>query len=281
MPVPPPGPVAIIAGGGAFPGEIAQAARAAGRAVGVIGLRGFAPRTVAGQRIQHADMLDPGRILKLLAEIKPACVVLAGSVTRPGPLALGSVFSAYRNREEIGRILGSGDDRILRGAVELIEDAGFTVVGAQDIAPGLLATAGPLTPAAPTAGDLADIALATDLLAATGRFDIGQGVVVAGGQVLAVEGPEGTDAMLERIAAMRRSRRVKLDGPAGVLVKRPKPGQDVRVDLPAIGPKTVVKARRAGLRGIAVEAGSVVIVERSKTLSDAGRAGLFLFGAAS
>ena len=103
--------------------------------------------------------------------------------------------------------------------------------------------------------------------------------MVAGGQVLAVEGPEGTDAMLERVAALRRSRRVKLDGSAGILVKRPKPGQDVRVDLPAIGPRTILKARRAALRGIAVEARAVVLVEKTATLLAASRAGLFVYGA--
>jgi DUF1009 family protein len=274
----PDGPVAIIAGGGGFPAEIAEAVRAAGRSVAVIGLRGFSARRVAGQAILPADMLDPAGILALLRRVAPSCVVLAGSVTRPGPLAVTSVFHAYRNREELARILAAGDDRILRGAVGLIEEAGFRVVGAQDVAPGLLAPAGALTRARPDAVDQADMARATDLLAATGRFDIGQGAIVAGGRVLALEGPEGTDAMLERVGALRRSRRVRLDGAAGVLVKRPKPDQDVRVDLPAIGPRTVAKARAAGLRGIGVAAGSVVIIDRAGTVAAADKAGLWIWG---
>lgn len=281
MGVPPAGTVAIIAGGGDFPGEVAAAVRAAGRSVRIIGLRGFAGRQIGGERPLVADMLDPAAILGLLRQIAPACVVLAGSVNRPGPLAIASVFSAYRNREELGRILASGDDRILRGAVGLIEEAGFTVVGAHEVAPGLLAPAGSFSRREPDEADRRDIALAGEILSATGRFDIGQGVVVAGGQVLALEGPEGTDAMLERVAALRRSRRVRLDGEAGVLVKRPKPGQDVRVDLPAIGPRTIAKARRAGLRGIAVAAGAVVVVDRAGTRAAADRSGLFLAGVSS
>lgn len=271
-------PVAIIAGGGAFPAEVVEALREAGRQVAVIGLRGFSARRIAGEPARLVDMLDPARILALLAEARPSCVVLAGSVTRPGPLAVASVFSAYRNREELGRILAAGDDRILRGAVGLIEDAGYRVVGAQDVAPRLLAEDGLLAGPEPSAAQRADIALAGELLAATGRFDIGQAVVVAGGQVLAVEGPEGTDAMLDRVTALRRSRRVRLEGPAGVLVKRPKPGQDTRVDLPAIGPRTIARARKAGLTGVAVEAGGVVVIDRRATLADAARSGLFVLG---
>ena len=84
-------------------------------------------------------MLDPNRILDELRRIAPDAVFLAGNVTRPGPLAVGSVYSAFKNRGELGRNLSGGDDRILRGVIALIEEAGFTVVGAQDIAPGLLA----------------------------------------------------------------------------------------------------------------------------------------------
>ena len=275
--MPPAGSVALIAGGGGFPAEVAAAATAAGRCVHVLGLRGFAARQIAGQKVRTVDMLDPAGILAALRVIAPGCVVMAGAVTRPGPAALGSVFAAFRNRAELSRILAGGDDRILRAAVSLIEDAGFTVVGAHEVAPSLLAPAGVLGRSTPGTTDLSDIALAAELLATTGRFDMGQGAVVAAGQVLALEGPEGTDAMLQRVAAMRR-RRVRLDGRTGVLVKRPKPGQDRRIDLPAIGPRTVAGAAAAGLAGIAVEAAGVVLIERQALLEAADRAGLFVLG---
>ena len=259
----PPGPVAIVAGGGAFPLEVAQAARDSGRAVHVVALRGFADRALRRHGAVWADMLDPARILALLGAARPACVVLAGAVTRPGPFAVASVFSAYRNRDELGRILSAGDDRILRGVIELIEDAGFAVVGPQEIAPGLLLGEGPLAGTALSPALRADAQTGFALLDAMGPFDVGQAVVVSGGRVLAVEGPEGTDAMLERVASLQRWRRVRLEGAGGVLVKAPKPGQDWRIDLPAVGPRTLRKMRSAGLTGLAVRAGAVFAIGRA------------------
>lgn len=267
----PPGPVAIIAGGGAFPLELADAARAAGRSVRIVALRGFADRALRRHGAVWADMLDPARILALLGDVRPACVVLAGAVTRPGPFAISSVLSAYRNRDEIGRILSAGDDRILRGVIGLIEEAGFAVVGPQDIAPALLIGEGPLAGASLTPANRADAETGFALLDAMGRFDVGQAVVLSGGRVLAVEGPEGTDAMLERVASLQRWRRVRLEGAGGVLVKAPKPGQDWRIDLPAVGPRTLRKMRSAGLTGLAVRAGAVFAIGRDEMAAAARR----------
>ena len=115
-------------------------------------------------------------------------------------------------------------------------------------------------------------------MAATGPYDVGQGVVVSSGRVLAVEGPEGTDAMLERVAGLIRRRRVVLDGAAAVLVKVPKRGQDTRVDLPAIGPRTVERGRAARIGAIAVAAAGVVVIERATTVAAARDAGIALVG---
>jgi hypothetical protein len=274
----PAGPVAIIAGGGAFPLEVAEAARAAGREVIVIGLRGFAGKVLRRFPYVAVDMLDPGGMIAALRDCAPSCVVLAGAVTRPGPLAIGSVFSAYRNREDLARILSAGDDRLLRGVVDLIEEAGFRVAGAQEIAPAVLAPEAVIGAASPDGAAMADVERGRALLAAIGPWDVGQAVVVSGGRVLAVEGPEGTDAILDRVLDLQRRKRVKLDGQGGVLVKIPKPGQDVRIDLPAIGPRTVEKVRAAGLSGIAVKAGGVVLVDRAGIVREADRAGLFVMG---
>lgn len=277
----PPGPVAIIAGGGGFPLEIAEAARSAGRDVSIVALRGFAARGLKRYPVVWADMLDPARILETLRGVAPAAVVLAGSVTRPGPGAITSIFSAYRNREHIAKVLSGGDDRILRGVVQFIEEAGFHVVGAHEIAPALLAPEGAFAGRQPTPAERDDIARAVALLAATGPFDVGQGAVVCAGQVLALEGPEGTDAMLERVAGLVRRKRVTIDGAAAVLAKLPKPGQDTRVDLPAIGPRTIDRAKAARVSAIAVAAGGVVVIERSVTVAAARDAGIALVGIAA
>jgi DUF1009 family protein len=278
LPPLPAGPVAIIAGGGSLPVEVAQAARGAGREVFIVALRGFADKAVQAFPHAHADMLDPAGIIALLRREQAGSVVLAGAVGRPGPMAVASVFSAFRNRDEIARILSGGDDTLLRGVVRLLEDAGLTVVGAHEVAPALLAGDGPLGGVTAPREALADIALGTRLLETIGPFDIGQGCVVAAGRILAVEGPEGTDAMLERVAGLLK-RRVRLgEGEHPVLIKGPKPAQDSRVDLPAIGEKTIHKAAAAGCGGIAVAAGGVVLIDRAELVAAADRTGLFIHG---
>jgi DUF1009 family protein len=115
-------------------------------------------------------------------------------------------------------------------------------------------------------------------LVAMGAHDIGQGVVVGRGHVLAVEAAEGTDAMLDRVAELRRRGRIRLPAGVGVLVKAPKTAQDRRIDLPALGPNTVDGAVRSGLAGIAVTARASVIADPAELVATADRAGLFIVG---
>ena len=129
--------------------------------------------------------------------------------------------------------------------------------------------------------DEADIAFGARLLDALSDFDAGQCAVVAAGRVLAIEAAEGTDAMLARVADMRRSGRLRHKGPAGVLVKAPKRGQDLRLDMPAIGPGTIAAAARAELRGVALAAGAVLVADRDRCVREADAAGLFLAGFAA
>ena len=149
-----------------------------------------------------------------------------------------------------------------------------------EAAPDLLASLGPIGIIKPDTAFDADIRLGLDCLSTMGRFDFGQGVVVAGSRILAIEGPEGTDAMLRRVAEMQKNRRVSLEKPQAILIKASKPGQDRRVDLPAIGPRTIQLAKQAGLVGIAVAAHEVILVERDRLLAQADREGLFVTGVA-
>jgi len=151
-------------------------------------------------------------------------------------------------------------------------------VGAQEVAPEILMPQGAGGTMLPSQDDHRDIARALALLEATGPFDIGQAAVVAGNQVLAVEAAEGTDAMLARIAELREGGRIPTPAGVGVLVKAPKPAQDRRLDLPAIGPRTVEEVARAGLAGIAVVAGGTIIAEPVAVASAADAAGVFVFG---
>ena len=272
--------VGIIAGSGAFPLEIAASLSRAGTPVFIVGLRGFVERGIKAYPHMMADMLDPHAILGALKRLDIGKVILAGGVARPGPMALLSIYTFFRNREELRKIVTGGDDRILRGVIRLFEEADFRVLGVDEAAPDLLATLGPIGYHQPDTVFEGDIRLGLDCLATMGRFDFGQGVVVAGSRILAIEGPEGTDAMLNRVADMQKNRRVSFEKPQAILIKASKLGQDRRVDLPAIGPRTIQLAKQAGLVGVAVAAHDVILVERDLLLERANREGLFVTGVA-
>src|SRR5262249_17441110 len=153
-------------------------------------------------------------------------------------------LATIRRLPRIARAFRGGDDHLLASITRLIEEEGFRVLGAQEVAPEILLPAGPLGTRMPGAGDRVDIARGLDLLAATGPFDTGQAAVVAGRHVLAVEAIEGTDRMLDRVVALRQEGRIRVATGTGVLVKAPKPQQDQRFDLPTIGPETVESIAR-------------------------------------
>jgi DUF1009 family protein len=205
-------------------------------------------------------------------------VVFIGTLVRPAFTQLRLDWGTVRALPRIWRAYRGGDNHLLSGVARIFEGLGFRVVGAHEVAPEILARAGPLTKRRPIARDESDIAYGLALLAATGRFDIGQAVVVANGRVLAIEAAEGTDRMLKRVAELRREGRIRLPSGVGVLVKAPKPQQDQRIDLPAIGPSTVEELARAGLAGLAVIAGSTLIAEPEKVANVADAGGVFVVG---
>ena len=187
-------------------------------------------------------------------------------------------LETVRVMPRIIRAYRGGDDHLLTGIGRILEDYGFRLVGAHEVAPEILAAAGCLGRHAPSPRDKADMARALALLAAIGPFDVGQAAVVANGHVLAVEAAEGTDHMLAHIAEMRRAGRIRSASGAGVLVKAPKPSQDRRFDLPTIGPSTVRHVAAAGLAGIAVAAGEVIVAQPAEVVTLADQANLFVVG---
>ncbi|HYT47614.1 MAG TPA: UDP-2,3-diacylglucosamine diphosphatase LpxI, partial [Burkholderiales bacterium] len=176
------------------------------------------------------------------------------------------------------KAFAGGDDHLLTRICRIVEDRGFRLLGAHEVAPEILVPAGQLGRHAPSERDRADIAVGRALLAATGAFDIGQAVVVAGNRVIAIEAAEGTDRMLARIAQLRREGGLKLPDKSGVLVKAPKPSQDRRFDLPSVGARTIEVAAAASLAGIAVEARGAVTADLSEMVRQADAAGLFVVG---
>ena len=268
-----PATLGILAGGGPFPGRVAAAAAAAGRAVFVVGLEGHAePPVIARWPHEIARVGAAGRILALLRAHGCRDLVLVGPVKRPSLLELRPDSEGARIVARIGRAAFSGDDGLLAAVLRVLAEEGFRVLGAHEILTEALGPAGLLTRQAPDAQAMADIARAVQVVRALGAVDVGQGCVVQQGIVLCVEAIEGTDAMLSRAAALRRQ------GPGGVLVKLVKPGQDRRADLPTIGPDTLRAAAAAGLRGVAFEAGGTLLTDRAGTVAAADASGLFVLG---
>lgn len=273
------GRLAIIAGGGALPHHVAEAARRHGEDPFIIALAGEAGDAWAGY---ERTVLGIGNFREISAVFRSHGidrVVLSGGVRRrpewrdirPTLRTLSRVPAVLRT------LISGGDDAVLKMAIQLIEASGARVIGVQDIMPDLLAEIGPLGQLTPSEEDRRDIAAGMAAANALGRLDVGQGAVAVGGRVVALEGPEGTDAMLARVAGLRRDGRIS-QRRRGVLVKLCKPQQDLRADLPSIGPSTVEGAHAAGLAGIAVEAGRALVLERGETLARAQRRGLFVTG---
>lgn len=271
-------PLGIIAGAGSFPLALARAATEQGRPVFALLLKG-----IAGPELQsypHA-WIGIGQFGAMVAQARKAgCrdLVLIGSLVRPNLWTTVPDLGGIRVLPDLLRLYRGGDDHLLRGIAGIFERHGFRLLGAQDVAPELLIPEGPLGSLRPSEADLEDIALARDAIAALGPYDVGQGMVIGGRRIVAVEGAEGTDGMLDRCTAMRTAGRLKWPRGNGILVKAPKPQQDRRVDMPAIGPATVEKAAAAGLKGIAVVAGSTLVVDLQEVIRLADRHGLFVVG---
>lgn len=272
------GPVAIMAGSGELPGLLAGRLDATGRPHRILAIRGFCERELRRRADATVGLLDVRGIEACLAGWSPSAVTLAGGLRRPSAAALVGAYSALRSREEIARIAARGDDHLLRGAMELLESRGFRLVGLRDLAPELLTRAGPYGTRRPEPRHDGAIAAGFRLLDALSPFDLGQAAIVAGERVLAVEGPEGTDRMIGRAGALMSRGLFRARRQGGVLVKAPKRGQDLRVDLPAIGPRTVRNAARAGLDGIAVTSGLTLVIDPVGTAAMADRLGLFVVG---
>ena len=270
-------PLGILAGGGPLPGRVAAAARAAGRPVFLVGLEGFAdPAVLAPWPHEFIRMGAAGRILAALRAHRCQDLVMIGPVRRPSfldarPDAMGAKIIA-----RAGRAIFAGDDGLLKAAIRILGEEGFRVIGAHEILGAALGPFGLLSRARPDATATADIARGAAVTQALGAVDVGQGCVVRAGVVIAVEAVEGTDAMLSRCGPLLDL--LGMAKPAGVLVKRVKPGQDRRVDLPTIGPDTIRHAAAAGLAGIAYEAGGTILAERETCIAEADRSGLFLLG---
>ena len=269
--------IGILAGGGVLPLEIAHCAHARGHPVHIVALEGEADASFAPFDVTTVKWGQVGAILSAFKSAGTEDLVIVGKVKRPDPLKVRPDFGFVLAAAHILKILASGgDDGVLRAVLRFFEMKGLRVIGVKAAAPELVIGAGALGAIAPDALALDLIALGFDTVRELGPHDVGQAVIITNGRIEALEAAEGTDAMLDRVAERRRH----MSGVrGGVLVKRPKPGQELRIDMPAIGPETVRRAAAAGLAGIAVLEGQVIAADRRQTVTLADDLKIFVFGA--
>ena len=272
-------PLAIICGGGSFPGAVADAVARRGRRPVLFGLKGWADAAVIERYPHHWIAIgQAGRFFRLARAENCREVLFMGTVLRPPISQLRFDWQTLMLLPRVLAFFRGGDDKLLSGVAAIAESGGLRVVGVKEVAPEIFVPEGLFGRCHPSERDRSDIAHALKVIAALGPYDVGQAAVVANNNVLAVEAAEGTDSMLSRIAELRRLGRVTAPPGTGVLVKAPKPGQDRRFDLPSIGPRTIENVARAGLAGVAVAAGSAIVAEPEAVAAAADRAGVFVLG---
>ncbi len=267
----------ILAGGGNLPREVAEHAAASGYDVHIVGIDGEVDADFSDFAFTPVNWGAIGKMVSSFKSRGISDLVIVGSVTRPDLKGIKPDLGFFRSLPRIFKIIAAGgDDSVLRKVIGFFESHGFRVRGVADVAPNLLIGKGPFADQHAAPEDLRDIALGFDLIRRLGHFDVGQGVVVNNQTIEAIEGAEGTDRMLQRVAHLRVTKFAKSQN--GVLVKRPKPGQELRVDLPTIGPETVVLATRAGLAGIAVLENATIAAQRDELIANANDSELFIEG---
>jgi len=268
--------LAIVAGTGRLPELLAAEAAKMGRKVVLVCFNGYQPEWRKDEPLIEGVFEKAGALFKALKKAGCTEIIFAGYVLRPRINPLKFDLKMVSLAAKILPRLKMGDGATLDAVRTIFEGEGLKIIGAHEILSDLLAPSGTLTKAKPSKDDLNDLKRAQDIVAHLGNADVGQGAVVAQGLCLGLETIQGTDAMLDFIAATSDNYRPDEKAGQGVLLKAPKAGQDWRIDLPTIGPQTMEKAAKAGLSGVAVQAKSVLILDLDDTVALANKHGLFI-----
>lgn len=268
-------PLGIIAGGGDIPGMLVEECHAKGRDVFVLALKGQAEIDRLPQSPNAWIRFgQAGKGLRLLHEAGVKDLIVIGGVRRPTLMELRPDLRTAAFMLKIGRRF-FGNDSLLSAVARELERDGFRIVPPQELLVDMLSGERLYSKAAPDDAALSDITLGIEAAREIGRRDIGQAAIVKQGRILGLEDDQGTDELIRRCAMAGRE-----EASGGVLVKVCKPGQERRIDLPAIGLATVEAAAEAGLGGIAVEAGGALIVDVEAVSRAADRLGIFVIGVA-
>lgn len=273
-PTPLPG-LGIIAGTGELPRLLIEACQQTGRPYFVLAMEDAveeATIAAAGEHVAQIRFGAIGKAMDYLSKRNIKEIVMAGGVTRPKLSSIRPDLKGTKLLARIGTKLLSGDNELLSTIVAFLEEEGFRITGAEDVMRDLIAPEGMIGSICPDKRSQADIETGARIARTIGALDIGQAVVIHNGQTLGVECVEGTDALINRCAALRPEEK------GGVLVKVKKPQQEKRVDLPTIGIETVERVAAAGFAGIAVEAGASLILNRREVAERADALGVFVIG---
>lgn len=273
-------PVGIFCGSGVLPFAVADAVIQRGGQVFLVALSGFADDRARVERYPHrwVGLGQYGAMIKSLRGAGVKDIVFIGGLVRPSLRELRLDLGALRVLPRAFKAYRGGDDHLLSNVARQFESEGFRVLGIDSLAPDVLVPLGELARRHSDERAKADIALALAALRAIGPFDIGQGAVVIDGHIVALEDIEGTDGLLARVKHLRDSGRIRKPPHSGVLVKAPKLGQDMRFDLPTLGPRTIEGAVAAQLAGVAVVAGASIVAEPERLVELADRHDLFVTG---
>ncbi len=271
-------PLGIIAGLGQLPVQVAEAAIARGQDVYVLRLKGFIEPALESYPGSVAGIAEVGKAFKAFKQAGCQQVCFAGIVKRPDFQALKPDFKGISLLPKAIAAARKGDDELLSFLVGVFEAEGFEVIGADEAAGHLKVTEGLLAGPPPTDEQMQDLRKAALVAGEMGRLDIGQGAIVNKGLVLCVEAQEGTDEMLRRCRSLPAELTGSVTERSGVLVKRPKPQQERRIDLPTIGITTLERASEAGLAGIGFEADGALLLDEVQVRDRANALGLFLYG---
>lgn len=265
----------IIAGAGQFPHLVVDGARRAGCHVTVIGLWGLADAALAERAdvFRWAGLAKLGRWIRILKASRAEGVILAGAVRKTSMYGRWRWLKLLPDWTSIRlwffTISDRRNDTVLAAVADEFARHGIIMQSCVQYTAEHLASEGVLTRGQPSAAQLADADFGWRIAKELGRLDIGQSVAVKETEVVAVEAIEGTDRMIERAGQLV---------PRGgwTLVKVAKPNQDMRFDVPTVGPQTIANLTRHGARMLVIEAGKTVILEREQMLADADRAGIVI-----
>ena len=274
----PKSPLGILAGNGSLPLYIAERTKKSGRDVYIIGIEGTASKEIEAYPHKWVKWGEVDKLFNALKKAKVEQLLFIGGVSRPEFKNIHFDFGMIRNLRFVFSLTMGGDDTILTNIVTFVQKKGFQIVGAHEVVPELTADSGCFTKKTPSKIDRKDIQKGIKTVISLGEMDIGQGAIVAREYVLCVEAAEGTDNMLKRAKGLRQWGKGWLNKRHGVLVKLPKPNQELRIDMPTIGPKTIELVADAGLNGIAIVENKVLMSEKQKTIDLANQLGIFIIG---